>query len=82
MFKEYIGRLKAAVGEERTAFILEKSIVIISMGSNDISGTYFLTPYRRFQYNVKEYTSMLAKIASNFIQVYCSCVNRRSVNNI
>ncbi|MED6217402.1 hypothetical protein PIB30_017462, partial [Stylosanthes scabra] len=46
MFKEYIGRLKGAVGEERTAYILEKSIVLISMGSNDISGTYFLTPYR------------------------------------
>ena len=68
MFKGYIGKLKAAVGEARTALILAKSIFIISMGSNDIAGTYFMTSFRR-EYNIQEYTSMLVNISSNFLQV-------------
>ncbi|KAG4939154.1 hypothetical protein JHK84_045347 [Glycine max] len=67
MFKGYIGKLKAAVGEARTALILAKSIFIISMGSNDIAGTYFMTSFRR-EYNIQEYTSMLVNISSNFLQ--------------
>jgi len=70
MFKEYIGILKAYVGEERTAFILAKSLFFISMGSNDVSVTYFMSPYRRNEYNVEEYTSMLVNISSNFLQVW------------
>ena len=69
MFKGYIGKLKAAVGEARTALILAKSIFIISMGSNDIAGTYFMKQYRRDEYNVEEYTTMLVNISSNFLQV-------------
>ncbi|XP_061359000.1 GDSL esterase/lipase At3g14820-like [Gastrolobium bilobum] len=68
MFKEYIGKLKAAVGEKKTCYILAKSLFIISMGSNDISGTYFLASYRRFEYSVKEYASILVNMSSNFIQ--------------
>ncbi|KAK7346325.1 hypothetical protein VNO80_20842 [Phaseolus coccineus] len=68
MFRDYIGKLKADVGEERTAFILAKSIFFISMGSNDISVTYFMSPFRRNEYNVEEYTSMLVDISSNFLQ--------------
>ncbi|XP_068461957.1 GDSL esterase/lipase EXL3-like [Phaseolus vulgaris] len=68
MFRDYIGKLKADVGEERTAFILAKSIFFISMGSNDILVTYFMSPFRRNEYNVEEYTSMLVDISSNFLQ--------------
>jgi len=69
MFRDYIGKLKADVGEERTAFILAKSIFFISMGSNDILVTYFMSPFRRNEYNVEEYTSMLVDVSSNFLQV-------------
>ncbi|XP_027341164.1 GDSL esterase/lipase At1g20120-like [Abrus precatorius] len=68
MFKEYIEKLKAAVGEERTNFILAKSIFIISMGSNDISITYFMTPIRRHKYDIAEYTSMLVNTSSDFVK--------------
>lgn len=69
MFKDYIGKLKADAGKERTAFILRESVFFISMGSNDVSVTYFMSPYRRNEYNVEEYTSMLVNICSNFLQV-------------
>ncbi|KAJ1413037.1 SGNH hydrolase superfamily [Sesbania bispinosa] len=68
MFKEYIGKLKATVGESRTAFILANSIVIISMGNNDIINTYFLTPYRKDEFDVEQYTSMLVNLSSKFIE--------------
>lgn len=69
MFNEYIGKLKAVVGEARTTLILAKSLFTISMGSNDIAGTYFMKQYRRDEYNVEEYTTMLVNISSNFLQV-------------
>nr|KYP38585.1 GDSL esterase/lipase EXL3 [Cajanus cajan] len=68
MFQEYIGKLQEAVGKEKTALILAKSIIVISMGSNDIAGTYFASPFRRFEYNVEEYTSLLINSSSNFVQ--------------
>ncbi|KAK7376134.1 hypothetical protein VNO78_34988 [Psophocarpus tetragonolobus] len=80
MFKEYVGRLHEIVGEEKTAFILEKSIVFISMGSNDISGTYFMTPFRRRTYNIEEYTTMLVNTSSNFLlELYSIGVRRIGV---
>lgn len=69
MFKEYIGKLMVAVGENRTTFILEKSLIIISMGSNDIAGTYYMTPYRMTEYDIEEYVSLLVEAASKFVQV-------------
>ncbi|CAJ2635816.1 unnamed protein product [Trifolium pratense] len=68
MFKEYIGKLKAAVGENKTAEIIEKSIFIISMGSNDISETYYLTPFRRIEYDIEKYTTMLITANSKFVE--------------
>ena len=71
MFKKYIKKLKAGVGEgeEKTAEILAKSMFIICLGSDDISVTHFLTPFRR-QYDIDQYTSMLVNISSNLQQVF------------
>ncbi|KAG5062172.1 hypothetical protein GLYMA_02G046500v4 [Glycine max] len=68
MFKEYIGKLKAAVGEEKTTLTLTKSLFLVSMGSNDISVTYFLTSFRKNDYDIQEYTSMLVNMSSKFLQ--------------
>ncbi|XP_027347971.1 GDSL esterase/lipase At3g14820-like [Abrus precatorius] len=67
MFKEYIEKLKKAVGEEKTAFIIRESLYMISTGSNDVAVTYFLTPFRR-NIDIQEYTSNLVKVSSDFIQ--------------
>lgn len=73
MFKEYIGKLKAAVGEEKTTLTLTKSLFLVSMGSNDISVTYFLTSFRKNDYDIQEYTSMLVNMSSKFLQVCFWC---------
>ena len=68
MFSDYIERIKAEVGEERTATILSNSIFIVCSGSNDI-GTYFNTHYRKYTYDVDAYTNLMIDSASSFLQV-------------
>ncbi|WJX94142.1 hypothetical protein P8452_75590 [Trifolium repens] len=68
LFKEYIGKLKAAVGENRTTEIIANSIIIISMGTNDISGSYYLSPFRKHEYDIEKYTDMLISANSKFVE--------------
>ncbi|KAM1073181.1 hypothetical protein ACFX2B_018086 [Malus domestica] len=42
LFKHYIRRINAAIGNERTAIILSKSIYIVCTGTDDIANTYLL----------------------------------------
>ncbi|KAI4327767.1 hypothetical protein L6164_020191 [Bauhinia variegata] len=83
MFKEYTKKLKEAVSEERTAQILAQSIFILCLGSNDISVTYYLTPFRRIQYDSDEYTSILANISLSLQQeLYQLGARRIGVMNV
>ncbi|KAL4650242.1 hypothetical protein ACB092_01G073300 [Castanea dentata] len=67
-FKQYIGKLKGIVGEERTNFILAKSVVFVVASSNDIANTYFLTGIRKAEYDIQSYADLLLNSASNFIK--------------
>ena len=67
MFKEYIGKLKGMVGEERTNTILSKSLFFVVQGSNDITSTYF--DIRRGQYDFASYADLLVIWASSFFKV-------------
>ncbi|KAK7855914.1 gdsl esterase/lipase exl3 [Quercus suber] len=67
-FKQYIGKLKGIVGEERTNFILAKSVVFVVASSNDIANTYFLTGIRKAEYDISSYADLLLNSASNFIK--------------
>lgn len=68
-FKEYIGKLRGAVGDEKTNFTLAKSMFLLVAGSDDIANTYFTAGVRKLQYNMFTYTDMIAESASNFLQV-------------
>ncbi|KAK9165101.1 hypothetical protein Scep_000292 [Stephania cephalantha] len=68
MFKEYIWRLKAMVGEERSASILSNSLYVVVAGSDDIANTYLGTPFRKFKYDIPAYTDLMVRGASSFIQ--------------
>ncbi|KAF8406616.1 hypothetical protein HHK36_008706 [Tetracentron sinense] len=68
LFKEYLGKMKTAVGEEKTMTILSKSIFIVCAGSDDIANTYYSTPFRRMKYNVPAYTNLMVSSASSFLQ--------------
>ncbi|KAK2392662.1 GDSL esterase/lipase EXL3 [Trifolium repens] len=68
LFKEYLGKLKGLVGEDRTKFILANSVFLVVQGSNDISNTYFLSHARQLQYDVPAYTDLMLNSASNFLK--------------
>ncbi|XP_077246649.1 GDSL esterase/lipase EXL3-like isoform X3 [Tasmannia lanceolata] len=68
MFKEYIGKLKGIVGEERAGRIVSDSFYLVVFGFNDVATTYFFTPLRRIQYDFPSYSRFLAQSASSFFQ--------------
>lgn len=69
LFKEYIGKLKGLVGEDRANFIIENSMYFVVQGSNDISNTYFFTHVREVQYDVPAYADLMLNAATNFLTV-------------
>ncbi|KAK0603021.1 hypothetical protein LWI29_000559 [Acer saccharum] len=68
LFKQSLTKIKAAVGEEQTAYILSKSIFLVCSGSDDIVNTYFVTPFRRLHYDINSYTDLMSDAASSFLQ--------------
>ncbi|KAK4782262.1 hypothetical protein SAY86_016364 [Trapa natans] len=68
MFKEYIGRLKAALGEDKANTIIAKSLYLVVAGSNDIADNYFVAQVRSLQYDVPSYASLMADYASTFLK--------------
>lgn len=69
MFKEYIGKLKNIVGEDRTKFILDNSFFLVVAGSDDIANTYFIARVRQLQYDIPAYTDLMLHSASDFVKV-------------
>ncbi|KAA3476305.1 GDSL esterase/lipase EXL1-like [Gossypium australe] len=67
-FKEYIGKLKAIAGEEKTNFILAKSMFLVVAGSDDIANTYFVLRARKLQYDVPAYTDLMVNSAAEFVK--------------
>ncbi|KAL2319171.1 hypothetical protein Fmac_033047 [Flemingia macrophylla] len=83
LFKEYIGKLRGLVGEERTQFILANSLFIVEFGTNDISNTYFLSRIRELQYDFPSYADILLNSASNFLkEIYGLGARRIAVFNV
>lgn len=68
-FKEYILKLKAAVGKVRASFIIENSIHFVVAGSNDLATTYFTLPFRKRHYDISSYADFIVALASGFIKV-------------
>lgn len=68
-FKEYIGKLKVAVGEEKSNNILSNSLFLVVAGSDDLANTYYTIGIRRLQYDISSYADFLAASASTFLQV-------------
>ncbi|XP_027332633.1 GDSL esterase/lipase EXL3-like isoform X2 [Abrus precatorius] len=68
LFKEYIGKLKGLVGDDRTKFILDNTLFFIVLGSNDISNTYYVSHLRQLQYDVPAYTDLMVNSAASFFK--------------
>lgn len=68
LFKEYMGKLTAMVGPERSDFIISNSVYVVVAGSNDISNNYFTLPIRRAHYDFNSYSDFILTYASAFIR--------------
>ncbi|XP_057974829.1 GDSL esterase/lipase EXL3-like [Malania oleifera] len=66
MFKEYTGKLKKIVGEEKTNDTLTRSLYLVVAGSDDIANTYYLI--RHLEYDIASYTDLTANLASSFLK--------------
>nr|DAD41676.1 TPA_asm: hypothetical protein HUJ06_015999 [Nelumbo nucifera] len=77
LFKEYIGKLNEAVGEERSSTIVSESLYVIGAGSDDIANTYFGATFRRLHYDIPSYTDLMVQEASGFVQELYELGGRR-----
>ncbi|XP_060673005.1 GDSL esterase/lipase EXL3-like [Ziziphus jujuba] len=67
-FKEYIGKLNAIVGVERSKSIVAKSLIIVVASSNDIANTFSATGVRKWNYDIPSYTDLMLNYASQFFK--------------
>ncbi|XP_057794878.1 GDSL esterase/lipase EXL3-like [Salvia miltiorrhiza] len=83
MFKGYIEKVKKIGGEQTLSKLLNESMVAVVTGSNDISNTYFITPFRRLHYDVPSYVELLVSYASSFVlDLYGLGVRRIGVTSL
>ncbi|XP_010920107.1 GDSL esterase/lipase EXL3 [Elaeis guineensis] len=68
LFGEYKERLKAIAGEERAASIVSNSLYIVCSGTDDIANTYYTTPFRILEYDIRSYVDLLIRGASSFLE--------------
>ncbi|KAK1582715.1 hypothetical protein Q3G72_017612 [Acer saccharum] len=66
-YKEYQETLRGYIGNEKANEVLGEALYLISIGTNDFLGNYYILPKRSSEYFVEEYQIFLAGIAENFI---------------
>ncbi|CAK8535413.1 unnamed protein product [Lathyrus sativus] len=66
LFKQYIEKLRAAVGTQKSSEIISNALFIISAGNNDVSFAYSYTIRRTLLFNV--YAGMLVDSSQNFLK--------------
>lgn len=69
LFKEYVKKLTTIFGIEKTLTVVSKSVYVVCAGSDDIANTYFLTPFRKYDYDIPSYTDLMVNSASAFYKV-------------
>ncbi|GAA0159646.1 hydrolase [Lithospermum erythrorhizon] len=68
LFKEYIGKLRSLVGEEKANFIVENSLYLVVSGNDDFIVNYFNYVTERKKLDVPTYANLLASYALDFVQ--------------
>ncbi|MQM23235.1 hypothetical protein Taro_056298, partial [Colocasia esculenta] len=66
-FKEYQGRLRGHMGEDRAAATVAGALFIVSAGTNDFLENYYATPRRSAHAGVEEFADFLVGLAEGFV---------------
>ncbi|KAK4491644.1 hypothetical protein RD792_002407 [Penstemon davidsonii] len=67
-FKEYKGKLQAAIGEEKTKQLINNALFFVSAGTNDFVVNYFTLPIRRTSYDIPSYMNFILQESQQFFQ--------------
>ncbi|KAL2556892.1 GDSL esterase/lipase [Forsythia ovata] len=73
LFEEYQRRVSALIGEEKTQKLVNKALVLITLGGNDFVNNYFLTPItaRSLQFNLQDFsTYLISEYKSILLSLY------------
>lgn len=71
-FLHYKIHLKQLVGKKKAQEIVEGTLFVMSMGTNDFLQNYFLEPTRSQQYSLEEYENYLISCMAHDIEVLLS----------
>lgn len=67
-YKEYQNKLRAKLGDKEADEIINESLYLISIGTNDFLENYYQRFERRTQFSVQEYEDFLIGLAENFLR--------------
>lgn len=83
MYKDYQGKLRAHFSEEKAKEIISNSLYMLSLGTNDFMLNFYVFPYRRTQFTVKQYQHFIIAAAEKFIrQLYSLGARKLSVTSL
>lgn len=70
-FEEYQHRLASQIGVTKTKALVDKALVLITVGGNDFVNNYYLVPYsaRSRQYSLPDYVKFLIIEFRKLLQV-------------
>ncbi|KAG9446098.1 hypothetical protein H6P81_012226 [Aristolochia fimbriata] len=67
-FKDYTTKRQLINGENHTQVLIQRSLFIISCGTNDFVDNYFSLPFRRTTYSIQSYQLFLHNKLTDFLQ--------------
>ncbi|OMO65239.1 Lipase, GDSL [Corchorus olitorius] len=67
-FREYKERVKAAIGKKNMENIINKSLFLVSCGTNDFVVNYFTLPIRRKNFSVSAYQQFILQNVKQLLQ--------------
>lgn len=72
-FQAYQDRVSALIGPEQTQLLVNKALVLITLGGNDYVNNYFLMPItaRKLQYSISQFTTyIIAEYRKILMELY------------
>ncbi|KAM0887025.1 hypothetical protein ACQ4PT_029317 [Festuca glaucescens] len=67
-FDTYRQKLVGLVGEQETRRIIDGAFFFVCTATDDVANTYFMTPYRAFDYDIPAYVDLLLVGAEAFLR--------------
>lgn len=76
-FEEYQHRVSAIVGNREAKRLVNRALVLITVGGNDFVNNYYLVPVsaRSLQYRLPEYVKFLISEYRKLLKVQCDTLS-------